>query len=185
MPENHHFTLLYFEPSVNFLECMSLFPNVGYLILEHNFSSGPQASWGDPSHHSSFLPSVRTSAAQTRAEWWLLDAEWQASHMLCCELFSLLNFHVFKGSLKAISVTIVSRSSCIASPKLSVTVGLLSDRLQGARGQSFSNVEPELCSEDFCHSTGVPGSLWRFLTKFWLIPRPRDNLPSHLPFIQT
>lgn len=52
-------------------------------------------------------PSVRTSATQTRAEWWLLNAEWQASHMLCCELFSLLNFHIFKGSLKAISVTIV------------------------------------------------------------------------------
>lgn len=64
--------------------------------------------------------------------------------MLCCELFRLLNFHIFKGSLKAISITIVSHSSCTASPKLSVTAGLLSDILQRAQGQSFSNVETEI-----------------------------------------
>lgn len=110
------------------------------------FSSGPQASWGHPFHPLSFHSSVRTSATQICAEWWLLDAERQALHMLCSELFSSFNFHIFKGSLKAISVTIVSRSSCIASPKLSVTAGLLYDRLQWARGQSFSNVKPEICS---------------------------------------
>lgn len=93
---------------------------------------------------SSWVSSIRTSATQTCAERWLLDVEWQASHMLCCELFRLLNFHIFKGSLKAISITIVSHSSCTASPKLSVTAGLLSDRLQWAQGQSFSNVETEI-----------------------------------------
>lgn len=53
----------------------------------------------------------------------------------------------------------------------------------GAQGQSSSAAEPEI--EAFCRSTGVPGSPGRFLPKFWLIPRPRDNLPSHLTFIQT
>lgn len=41
--------------------------------------------------------------------------------MLCCELFSLLTFHVFKGSLEAISVFIVSHSSCSTSAELSVS----------------------------------------------------------------
>lgn len=69
---------------------------------------------------------------------------WQAVPMLCCKLFSLLNFHIFKGSLKAISVPFVSCSSCSASPKLNVMVGLLSDRLHWAQGQSSSNIEWDL-----------------------------------------
>lgn len=60
-----------------------------------------------------------------------------APHMLCCKLFSLLSFHIFKGSLKAISVTIVSCSSCITSAKLSVMEGLPSDELHQAWGQTF------------------------------------------------
>lgn len=178
---------LNFVAAVCFLECMSVFSNGGCLTLEHNFSSGPQASWGDPSHQSSFLPSVRTSATQTRAEWWLLHAEWQASHMLCRELFSLLNFHIFKGSLKAISVTIVSRSSCIASPELSVTAGLFSDRLQRAQGQSFTNVELEICSRKKPSAIQLVslGACVTFYPNFDWSLSPRDNLPSHLPFIQT
>lgn len=166
------------KPSV----CFNFVPSVSPWLLIWS-----QDSWGDPSHQQSFLPSIRTSATQTRAEWWLLDVEWQSSHMLRCELFSLLNFHIFKGSLKAISVTIVSRSSCIASPKLSVTAGPTFWQIRASPGTKFfrRGARDLRWEEAFCHSTGVPGSPCRFLPKFWLIPRPRDNLPSHLPFIQT
>lgn len=158
---------------------MSLFPNGGCLALEHNFSSGSQASWDEPS--------VRTSATQTRAEWWLLDAEWHALHMLCRELFSLLNFLIFKGSLKAISVPIVSCSSCITSPKLSVLAGPTFWQIIVSQGTKFFQHGPRDLQqeEDFCYSTSVPGRPCCFFAKFWLIPWPCDNLPSHLLFIQT
>ncbi len=100
------------KPSLSFDFVPS--PNSERLAMDRSFRLH------EASHRSSFLPSLTTSATQTCAERWLLDVEWQASHMLCCELFRLLNFHVFEGSLKAISIAIVSRSSCIASPKLSV-----------------------------------------------------------------
>lgn len=47
--------------------------------------------------------------------------------MLRCELFSLLTFHVFKGSLEAISVSVVSHSSCSTSAELSVSANALPD----------------------------------------------------------
>lgn len=114
----------------------------GSLAAGHDFSSGPWASWANSSHRSSFRLRIRTSATQTPAEWWLLDAAWQASHMLYCELFSPLSFHIFKGSLKAISVTIVSRSSCIASLKLSVTDGRAFWQITASPGTNF---EPKIC----------------------------------------
>lgn len=79
----------------------------------------------------------------TCAERWLLDLEWQPSHMLCCELFSLLTFHVFKGSWKAISVPIIRRSSCSTSPKLSISAVLLWDGSARPWGQSLFHPQLE------------------------------------------
>lgn len=90
---------------------------------------------------------------------------------------------------KAISVTIVSLSSCIASPKLSVTAGLLSDTLSRAKGQSFfflsSDSVPEICSSllPFNWCPWEPVSL--LCPDFEWSLGPREDRPSHLPFTQT
>lgn len=51
----------------------------------------------------------------------------------------------------------------------------------------FSNVVQEIRSgkKPYAIQLVSLGACVCFLPIFWLIPRPRDNLPSHLPFIQT